>query len=73
MPGDISVVGFDDIDFAAVGSPALTTVRQPRFAMGRAAVETVTALIEGRISVERALLLRFERVARASVGPPRPA
>ena len=73
VPGDISVIGFDDIDFAAVGSPALTTIRQPRFAMGRAAVETVTARIEGRAATEQARILPFERVVRASVGPPRPA
>jgi LacI family repressor for deo operon, udp, cdd, tsx, nupC, and nupG len=70
VPGEISVVGFDDIDFAAVGSPALTTVRQPRFAMGRAAVEAVTARIGGRTAAERARVLPFERVMRASAGPP---
>ena len=68
----MSVVGFDDIDFAAVGSPALTTVRQPRFAMGRAAVEAVTARIEGRTMAERAAILPFERVMRGSAGPPGP-
>ncbi len=70
VPGEMSVVGFDDIDFAAVGSPALTTVRQPRCAMGRAAVEAVTARIEGRTTAERARILPFERVMRASTGPP---
>ena len=70
VPGGISVVGFDDIDFAAVVSPALTTVRQPRFAMGRAAVDTVTARIEGRTSAERVRILPFQRVVRASAGPP---
>ena len=70
VPGDVSVVGFDDIDFAAVGSPALTTIRQPRFAMGRAAVEAVTARIEGRTSAEGARILPSQRVLRASVGPP---
>ncbi len=73
VPGDISVIGFDDIDFAAVGWPALTTVRQPRFAMGRAAVDTVTTRIEGRMSAERVRILPFQRVVRASAGPPRPA
>ena len=72
VPGDMSVVGFDDIDFAAVGSPALTTVRQPRFALGRAAVEAVTARIEGSATGERPRILPFERVLRASAGPLRP-
>ena len=73
VPGEISVVGFDDIDFAAVGSPALTTVRQPRYAMGQAAVEAVTARIEGRAAGEPARILPFQCIIRASVGPPRPA
>ena len=73
VPGDISIIGFDDIDFAAVGSPALTTIRQPRFAMGRAAVDTITARIEGRTPAERVRILPFQRVVRASAGPPRPA
>ena len=72
VPGEMSVVGFDDIDFAAVGSPALTTIRQPRFAMGRAAVEAVTTRIEGRTTAERARILPFERVMRGSAGPPGP-
>ena len=72
VPREMSVVGFDDIDFAAVGSPALTTIRQPRFAMGRAAVEAVTGRIEGQATAERARILRFERVVRASAGPPGP-
>ena len=34
VPGDISVVGFDDLDFAATLTPPLTTVRQPLAKMG---------------------------------------
>ena len=39
VPGDLSVVGFDDILFAAYTVPALTTVRQPIEAMARLAIE----------------------------------
>lgn len=39
VPGDISVIGFDDIDLAAAVSPALTTIRVPRTEMGEAAVD----------------------------------
>jgi LacI family transcriptional regulator len=41
VPGDVSVVGFDDIQSAAYQNPALTTVRQPLKAMGRIAAETL--------------------------------
>ncbi|MFW6695728.1 LacI family DNA-binding transcriptional regulator [Streptomyces sp. MAR4 CNX-425] len=37
VPGEISVVGYDDIDFAAELSPGLTTIRQPTYALGRTA------------------------------------
>jgi DNA-binding LacI/PurR family transcriptional regulator len=43
VPGDVSVVGFDDIEFAALAQPPLTTVSLPRTELGRRAVE---ALIE---------------------------
>jgi LacI family transcriptional regulator len=37
VPRDISVVGYDDVDFAAMFSPALTSIRQPKYELGRAA------------------------------------
>ena len=39
VPADLSVVGFDDIPFAAMTVPALTTVRMPVGKMIQAAVE----------------------------------
>lgn len=45
IPGDIAVAGFDDIDVAAYTIPALTTVHQPRRAMGIRAIQTLLALI----------------------------
>lgn len=44
VPEDLSVVGFDDISFAAFTYPPLTTIRQPRRDFGRAAV---AALLDG--------------------------
>lgn len=38
IPGDISIVGFDDLDYASVTHPPLTTVHVPRFDIGRTAV-----------------------------------
>lgn len=38
-PDDVSVVGFDDIDYASVIDPPLTTMRQPRAELGRLAAE----------------------------------
>ncbi len=41
VPRDVSVLGFDDIYAAAFFNPALTTIRQPLFEMGRLAAQTV--------------------------------
>ena len=37
VPRDVSVVGYDDVEFAAMLSPALTSIRQPKYELGRAA------------------------------------
>ena len=47
VPGDVSVVGYDDSAFMNCTDPPLTTVRQPIEAIGRAAVAMLTAQIEG--------------------------
>lgn len=48
VPGDLSVIGFDDLPAARYTIPQLTTVAQPLREIGQAAVERVLALIEGR-------------------------
>jgi len=35
VPGDLSVVGWDDVPYASLVTPALTTVRVPRYDLGR--------------------------------------
>ncbi len=47
VPDDIAVAGFDDIPFAALANPRLTTVAQPASAMGRRAVQMLLAGAEG--------------------------
>jgi len=46
VPRDLAVVGFDDIPFASYVCPPLTTVAQPKFEMGRRAVEMVLTLLD---------------------------
>lgn len=46
IPRDISIIGFDDIAFAALAHPPLTTVSLPRTEVGRKAVEALMATIE---------------------------
>jgi LacI family transcriptional regulator len=51
VPGDISVAGFTNSDFAELFSPALTTVRQPAFKIGQIATEMLIQLIESKYPV----------------------
>jgi DNA-binding LacI/PurR family transcriptional regulator len=46
VPGELSVVGFDDIPFAAYVFPALTTIGQPKFEMGCQAMHMLLGLME---------------------------
>jgi DNA-binding LacI/PurR family transcriptional regulator len=69
VPADISVVGFDDIPEAAYLNPALTTVRQDFQAIGRRAIDLVTATLDG--STTDVPLLPPELIIRDSTQHPR--
>jgi DNA-binding LacI/PurR family transcriptional regulator len=70
VPGDVSVVGFDDIQMAALAAPALTTVAVPTATAGRAAVDMLLdALAERTGNGRQAHALRCELMVRASTGP----
>ena len=47
IPEDVSIVGFDDLSFSAISSPALTTLRVPNKEMGKIAVRRLVELVEG--------------------------
>jgi DNA-binding LacI/PurR family transcriptional regulator len=70
VPQDVSVVGFDDIPWAAFHTPSLTTVRQPLAKMGQIAAATLVRMIEydeelsSEIAIEPTLVIR-ESTAKA--------
>jgi LacI family repressor for deo operon, udp, cdd, tsx, nupC, and nupG len=67
-PRDISVIGFDDVEFSGTYFPALTTMRQPRAEIGRLATETLIDQLEGPNDSDEAvrIVLRSELVVRDS-------
>ena len=71
VPDDVSVVGFDDIKYATIVSPALTTVRQPLAEMGRNGVSLLLRLMENPRHVNRRIELPTRLVVRESTAPPR--
>ncbi len=70
VPKDLSVTGFDDIDIARHVTPALTTLHQPRTALGRLAARTLVDLLAGR-EVDADQVLDVDLVQRDSTAPPR--
>ena len=71
VPGDISIIGFDDIPEAAHYPPPLTTVRQNFAELGRRAVSHLLAELGGLQST-RHEPIPAELVVRASTAPPAP-
>jgi LacI family transcriptional regulator len=70
VPGDVSVVGYDDSAFMNCTDPPLTTVRQPIESMGKAAVALLVNQIENMAVYPEELLFEPELVVRGSTGRP---
>ncbi len=68
VPRDLAVVGFDDIPFATYVSPSLTTVAQPKFAMGQRAMQMALSLMGGRDEEVSDVVLQGRLVVRETTG-----
>jgi LacI family transcriptional regulator len=67
VPGDLAIVGYDDIDFAAAAAVPLTSVRQPRAQLGRAAAELlIDEVSAGENHQHRQVVFEPELVVRES-------
>ncbi|HKC29176.1 MAG TPA: LacI family DNA-binding transcriptional regulator [Jatrophihabitans sp.] len=71
VPRQISIVGFDDIPMAQMGSPALTTVAMPCERAGRLAIDVLTRRIRNEANGASGLLAST-LIVRASTAPPAP-
>ena len=70
VSGDVSVVGFDDIQSAAYSTPSLTTVRQPLLEMGKRAAQILLDRIANRENLYPSeIVMAPELVVRESTGP----
>lgn len=66
VPEDISLAGFDDIDFAAFCDPPLTTIRVPAHEIGQMAVKVLLELAAGELTPPRQYRLDTDLVIRSS-------
>lgn len=71
VPGDISVIGFDDLPAARYVLPALTTVAQPLRAIGAAAVAQLCALMAGQVIAADPSQLGLALVIRDTTAAPK--
>ncbi len=71
VPRDVSVVGFDDIELIAHISPPLTTIRQPRTAIGQVAAERLLNRLRSIDDTDEDTILPVELIIRASTAAPR--
>ena len=67
VPGDIAVVGFDDLSFSNIPPNPLTAVRTPIVAVGETAAKQLVRLIHGE-QIEEKILLPTELIIRQTCG-----
>jgi LacI family repressor for deo operon, udp, cdd, tsx, nupC, and nupG len=70
VPGDISVVGFDDIQFARFSDPPLTTIAQPKMELGSEAMTLLLKILQDRSTPPQKRVLPTQLIIRASTGKP---
>jgi LacI family transcriptional regulator len=71
VPGDISIIGFDDLPRAAQSYPPLSTVRQPLHDMGRAGARSLLSITDGQKPIVDRVRLPTAFIDRGTTAPPR--
>ncbi|MFA5148089.1 MAG: GntR family transcriptional regulator [Candidatus Omnitrophota bacterium] len=71
IPKDISIVGFDNIEWAALSTPPLTTVNVPKEEMGSIALKKLVDRIEGRIGIATKEVVPVDLIVRQSTARPK--
>jgi len=66
IPEDVAVIGFDDIEIAAYVKPALTTVRQPIYQLGKSAAVMLLDIINKKENIDNHRILDVELIKRES-------
>ncbi len=66
VPDDIAIVGFDDLEFASMYTPSITTIAQPRYDIGYCAADLLLKKIVSKNTLVREIFLEHELKIRAS-------
>lgn len=70
VPQDLSIVGFDDIQFSQYCDPPLTTISQPRYEIGRQTMLMMLDMLKGNSVHSGSRLLETQLIIRGSAAPP---
>ncbi len=68
VPGEISIIGFDDVEANLSMDPPLSTIRVPKVEMGVEAIKLLSEILHQKQSTSRKILVPVELIARASTG-----
>jgi LacI family transcriptional regulator len=71
VPQDVSLIGFDDVDWMSMVRPQISVVDQPVYELGKRAAERLIARIEGDTSPPQHVWLQTTLLLRGSCAPPR--
>jgi LacI family repressor for deo operon, udp, cdd, tsx, nupC, and nupG len=71
VPDDVSVSGIDDVEVSRLLNPGLTTIRQPRYEMGRTGMQMIVNQLEHGTERAADVVLPHRLVVRDSTGRPR--
>lgn len=71
VPEDISIIGFDNISFSAMSSPPLTTIEQPSYETGQAAVRVLLSRIKQTVDMNTGIVLKPSVIERKTVSSKR--
>ena len=67
IPEDISIIGHDDFTLASLVSPALTTMQQPIYKIGKVAASLLIDIIKGKKNKEGLIVVNTSLIERSSV------
>ena len=67
VPDDLSLIGYDDVHIAKFMTPALTTIHQPKYRLGKAAIDTLLYRLENPDTTAQVVQLEPTLVVRSSV------
>lgn len=69
IPQDVSLIGFDDLEWYPIFRPRITAVSQPATAMGETAARHLLERLRGRVDGPRRFLLNTDLILRESAAP----